>query len=219
MSVLGAAEEFLDSQEDRFAAAVRVSIAGNVMDFGNGIALDSPEGFPEMFRDLVSEGIGSDDTPKLKELVEGSDTVLYAFDNCGESVLDGLLIREIRSMGKRVVGVVRGVPILNDVTLEDTERIGLECDRTVTTGAFAIGFPERISDSGLDEELGNAGVMIAKGMANYESLSEWDPGVPVAFLLRAKCIPVAESLGVPVGTNVVRILPTGNRQPMLPFSR
>lgn len=187
------------------------------MDFGNGIALDSPEGFPGMFRDLVAEGIGSDDTPKLKELVEGSDTVLYAFDNCGESVLDKLLIREIRSMGKRVVGVVRGVPILNDVTLEDAERICLECDRIVTTGAFAIGFPGRISDRGLDEELGNAGVMIAKGMANYESLSEWDPGVPVAFLLRAKCAPVAESLGVPVGTNVVRILPTGNRQPMLPF--
>lgn len=215
--MLPAAERFIDGYGDRFAAAVRVCIVGNIMDFGHGIALDSPEGFPEMFEELLEEGIGSDDTEALKKLVEDSDTVLYAFDNCGESVLDRLLIREIRAMGKRVVGVVRGEPILNDVTREDAERIDVGCDRLVSTGAFAIGFPERISDAGLQEEMGRAGVIIAKGMANYESLSERDPGIPVAFLLRAKCAPIAHSLGVGLNTNVVRVLPAGGRSGMLPF--
>ena len=53
--------------------------------------------------------------------------------------------------------------------------------------------------------MGRAGVLITKGMANYESLSDRKLAVPTVFLLRAKCVPVASSLNVPVGTNVVRV--------------
>lgn len=204
---LKAAEDFICSSSDRFRAAVQVSIVGNIMDFGSGIAIDDPEEFGKVFDSLLAQGIGSDETDRLKALVEASGTVLYAFDNCGEDVLDRFLIREIRSMGKRVVGVVRGRPVLNDVTLEDAVRVGLDqdLDRIVSTGAFAIGFPSEVVDPGFQEELPRAGVMICKGMANYESLSESDMPLPIVFLLRAKCTPVAGSLGVPVGTNVVRI--------------
>ena len=201
------AEEFIAASKDRLKAAVRVSIVGNIMDFGSGIAIDSPAEFGKMFDSLLNQGIGSDETDELVRLIDASDTVLYAFDNCGESQFDKILIREIRSRGKRVVGVVRGKPILNDVSHDDAVRIGLdrELDRIVSTGCFAIGFPEEITDPGLLEEMGKAGVLITKGMANYESLSDRELSIPVAFLLRAKCVPVAASLNVPVGTNVVRI--------------
>ena len=201
------AEAFIDSSDDRFAAAVRVSIIGNIMDFGSGVAIDDPEEFRRMFGSLLAEGIGSDDTAALKRLVESSDTVLYAFDNCGEVMFDKLLIREIKAMGKRVVCVVRGKPILNDVAYEDAVRAGVGevADRIVTTGAFAVGFPPVVCDEGLAEELPRAGVLITKGMANYESLSDMNLNVPVAYLLRAKCAPVSRSLGVPMGTNVVRV--------------
>lgn len=201
------AEEFIDGCTDRFRAAVRVAVVGNIMDFGSGIAIDDPEEFGSVFEDLLAQGIGSDDCDALEDLVQKSDTVLYAFDNCGESQLDKLLIREIRGRGKRVVGVVRGKPVLNDVSLQDALRIGLdrELDRIVSTGEFAVGFPSEVTDEGYREEMPKAGVLIAKGMANYESLSEYRVPCPVAFLLRAKCLPVAESLNVPVGTNVVRI--------------
>ena len=204
---LGRVQDFVDNSEDRFKAAVRVCLIGNIMDFGNGISIDSPEEFGAMFDSLLVQGIGSDQTDELKRLVEESETILYAFDNCGESQFDKILIREIRARGKRVVGVVRGEPILNDVTYTDAVRIGLdkELDRIVSTGDFAIGFPPTLRDGGLAEELNQAGVLITKGMANYESLSERDLGLPIAFLLRAKCEPVAASLNVPVGTNVVRI--------------
>ena len=204
---LGRVQDFVDNSEDRFKAAVRVCLIGNIMDFGNGIAIDSPDEFGAMFDSLLAQGIGSDQSDELKKLVEQSDTVLYAFDNCGESQFDKILIREIRSMGKRVVGVVRGKPILNDVAYEDAIRVGLdkELDRIVSTGEFAIGFPLVLSDEGLIEELGKAGLLITKGMANYESLSDSHLNVPIAFLLRAKCEPVATSLNVPVGTNVVCI--------------
>ena len=48
-------------------------------------------------------------------------------------------------------------------------------------------------------------------MGNYESLSDEPLPVPMAHILRAKCVPVADSIGVPVGTNVVLVREPRNR--------
>ena len=196
---------YVDSAEDRFSAAVRVAVIGNIMDFG--VSLSSPEEFRAVFKKLLDQGIGSDDTARMKELLTDSRSVLYFFDNCGESQFDKLLIREIQRMGVRVVGVVRGERILNDVTMEDAERIGLDkiLDRTVSTGTFAVGAVLSKAKDDLKEELDRADMMICKGMANYESLSDQDAGMPKVFILRTKCGPVARSLGVPENINVVRV--------------
>ena len=196
---------YVDSAEDRFSAAVRVAVIGNIMDFG--VSLSSPEEFRAVFKKLLDQGIGSDDTARMKELLTDSKSVLYFFDNCGESQFDKLLIREIQRMGVRVVGVVRGERILNDVTMEDAERIGLDkiLDRTVSTGTFAVGAVLSKAKDDLKEELDRADMMICKGMANYESLSDQDAGMPKVFILRTKCGPVARSLGVPENFNVVRV--------------
>lgn len=196
---------YVDSAEDRFSAAVRVAVIGNIMDFG--VSLSSPEEFRAVFKKLLDQGIGSDDTARMKELLTDSKSVLYFFDNCGESQFDKLLIREIQRMGVRVVGVVRGERILNDVTIEDAERIGLDkiLDRTVSTGTFAVGAVLSKAKDDLKEELDRADMMICKGMANYESLSDQDAGMPKVFILRTKCGPVARSLGVPENINVVRV--------------
>ena len=192
---------YVDSAEDRFSAAVRVAVIGNIMDFG--VSLSSPEEFRAVFKKLLDQGIGSDDTARMKELLTDSKSVLY----CGESQFDKLLIREIQRMGVRVVGVVRGERILNDVTMEDAERIGLDkiLDRTVSTGTFAVGAVLSKAKDDLKEELDRADMMICKGMANYESLSDQDAGMPKVFILRTKCGPVARSLGVPEKINVVRV--------------
>ena len=196
---------YVDSAEDRFSAAVRVAVIGNIMDFG--VSLSSPEEFRAVFKKLLDQGIGSDDTARMKELLTDSKSVLYFFDNCGESQFDKLLIREIQRMGVRVVGVVRGERILNDVTMEDAERIGLDkiLDRTVSTGTFAVGAVLSKAKDDLKEELDRADMMICKGMANYESLSDQDAGMPKVFILRTKCGPVARSLGVSENINVVRV--------------
>ncbi len=197
--------EYVESSDDRLSAAVRVAVVGNIMDFG--VSLTSPEEFRTVFRGLLEQGIGSDDTEKMRELLSESKSILYFFDNCGESQFDKLLIREIQRMGVRVVGVVRGERILNDVTMEDAERIGLDevLDRVVSTGTFAIGAVLSKAKDDLKEELDRADMMICKGMANYESLSDQDAGMPKVFILRTKCGPVARSLGVPENINVVRV--------------
>lgn len=200
-------EDYVRDSDDPFAAAIRVAVIGNIMDFGTPLAISSPEQFESRFSDMLAQGIGSDDTARFRELLKGCESILYFFDNCGESQFDKLLIRQIRSMGVRVVGVVRGAPILNDVTYEDAVRIGLdkELDRIVTTGGFMVGAVLAKADSDLKEELGKADMIIAKGMANYESLSDQDAGMPKVHLLRTKCSAVARSLNVPEDINVVRV--------------
>jgi uncharacterized protein with ATP-grasp and redox domains len=48
-------------------------------------------------------------------------------------------------------------------------------------------------------------LVIAKGMANYESLSEYTGLPPVAFLMAVKCVPIAEEIGVPRGSKVAML--------------
>jgi damage-control phosphatase, subfamily I len=47
--------------------------------------------------------------------------------------------------------------------------------------------------------------VIAKGMGNYETIPEISWAPPTAFLLKAKCGPVADDLGVHLGDNVLVI--------------
>ena len=198
--------QYVNDSDDSFAAAIRVAVIGNIMDFGVGLAIERPEQFRDRFQSLLDQGIGADDTERLRAKLKQSKSILYFFDNCGESQFDKLLIREIQKMGVRVVGVVRGQAILNDVTKEDAERIGLDriLDRVVSTGVFAIGADLSKAGGDLKEELGRADLILAKGMANYESLSDQDAGIPKVFILRTKCEPVAKSLCVPADINVVR---------------
>ena len=104
--------EYVENSDDSFAAAIRVAVIGNIMDFGVGLAIERPEQFRDRFQSLLDQGIGADDTEKLRNKLKESRSILYFFDNCGESQFDKLLIKEIQKMGVRVVGVVRGEAIL-----------------------------------------------------------------------------------------------------------
>jgi len=128
-------------------------------------------------------------------------------DNCGEVVLDRLVLRELRSMGLHVTLVVKGEPILTDVTKADMEGLGIEelVDEVVETPGFAIGLDIDSLDGPLGDLLRGADLVIAKGMANYELLSETDIS-PIAYLLRTKCRPVADSMGLAKDINVVQLV-------------
>jgi uncharacterized protein with ATP-grasp and redox domains len=70
---------------------------------------------------------------------------------------------------------------------------------TTTGGGSEIGVPLDRIPTDLAEAIARADLVIAKGMANYESLSEYGDLPPVAFLLAAKCRPIASRLGIGVG--------------------
>jgi len=201
------AQRYVDESEDKLRACLMVAVIGNIMDFGSTGGIDTPEQFEPLFQKLIDQGLGRDDSDRIREILDRPGTVVYMFDNCGESQLDKILIRYLRSRGKRVVGMVRGEPILNDVTEEDAVRSGLdkEVDRLLTTGTFYVGIDWSNVPPELMREIEGSDMIIAKGMGNFESLSDEDLPVPIAHVMRTKCVPVADSVGVPLNQNIVYV--------------
>jgi hypothetical protein len=184
-----------------FREYVLASVIGNTFDYGvKGHTVE--ENFSVFFRREFARGLYLDDTEKIAPLCS---RVVYLSDNCGEIVLDRLLIEYLRSQGSHVTLAVKEAPILNDATLMDARELGLDkrVDLLTTTGGGAeIGISmENIPDD-LRNAISRCTIIIAKGMGNFESLSEIDNLPPVAYLMAAKCKPVADEVGVPVGSKI-----------------
>lgn len=208
LAVLDKARALMEAAPDRLEAACLAAIIGNVMDFGIDVGMEGPEALLDRFDALWAEGIQVNEVAALRHLIKRSKKVLYLMDNCGEVVLDRLLVEEIRKLGPEVVGIYKGEPILTDATAADMAVAGLDrsFDRLLSTGMFAVGIDMARASSELQMEMDSADLIISKGMANFESLSD-EPYRPVAFLLRTKCRPVAQAIGAAEGQNVVRVWP------------
>ena len=142
---------------------------------------------------------------------DGGGEILYLADNAGEIVFDILLVRLLRELGNRVTLAVKSIPVLNDATLEDVDAsgIGKYVDRVETVGD-TVGFIWSEAPPHLRELFKDASLVVAKGMGNYEALTELkgrNLNRKILFLLKAKCNPVARSIGVKRG-NLVALLET-----------
>jgi len=190
-------------EKDSFRRAVLVSIVGNSFDFGVlGFDADKEIG-KEMIFKQIHHGLDVDDSDKIRSML---DNVVYLADNCGEIVFDTLLFDEIKKLGGRITLVVRGAPILNDVTMKELKVLGIDkkVDRVLTTGSNAIGICLKEAPPELVEALRDASLIISKGMANYETMSEYD-FKPIAYLLKTKCESVAEAMGLKRNMSVARV--------------
>ena len=106
-----------------------------------------------------------------------------------------------------VTGVVKGESIITDATWEDLAASGADkaLSACLTTGAFAIGVDLEKAPRELLEAFSRADLVLAKGMANFEALS--DSGIrPMAHLLRSKCLPVSKAIGARKDRNVIKVL-------------
>ena len=191
---------------DNLRTAVLLSIVGNVLDFGIEGGLSDPASLEEAFEDLVGQGLGRDDSDRMAALLVPGTNVAYLTDNCGEIVFDQILLEELRGMGCRVTLVVKGDPILTDATRADVEELGLEdkVDKVMDTGPLAVGVDLTTVPIGTREAIEGADIVISKGMANLESLSDTDIR-PIAYLLRTKCDPVAGTVGEAKDINVAKL--------------
>jgi uncharacterized protein with ATP-grasp and redox domains len=181
---------------DPLGAAVRLSIAGNIIDF----APDRKYDLWDTVERVLVQPFAIDDRATFRERLAEADGMLYLADNAGETVFDRVLIEVL---DVPVIYVVKGGPILNDATREDALTAGVaQVAEIVSTGSDAPGtILDRCSEE-FQRLYGEAKLVIAKGQANYETLSE-ESG-KMFFLLQTKCQVIARDLGVPVGSIVLR---------------
>jgi uncharacterized protein with ATP-grasp and redox domains len=184
---------------DPFATAVRLAIAGNVIDFGSRSSLSDSE-IHEAIEDAMNDPLDPGALADLRQGVEQARDILYLADNAGELVFDRLLIEDMP--GDRVTLVVRGGPVINDATREDAEAVGLSSLVTVMdNGSDVPGTILEACSQSFQERFEASDLIIAKGQGNYETLNGGDANL--FFLLKVKCPVIARDIGCNLGQTLV----------------
>ena len=173
--------------EDALLTALLVSMTGNYIDSGTVANINKDTLYDIMF-DFKKLNCDICAYEQIKHKIEQSNKIVILHDNCGEVVLDKLLIRYIKSIypEKDIVSVVRGGNVLNDVTMIEAEQIGLgEYSRVISSGVAIAGTElDWVSDEALNE-IKSADFIISKGQGNFETLCGC--GLPIAYLFLCKC--------------------------------
>jgi len=187
--------------DNRLRRAVQLAIAGNIMDFAALASFD----VEATIRKVESKSFAVDDFGTLeRELTRAHSLLLFA-DNAGEIVFDKLLIETILAQWPlRVSVVVKSGPLVNDATLRDVPEVGLDEMPEIEILAVSNGDNHCYPDYQSPEIAGWIGahdVVISKGQANYEALSEYEG---IVYMLMVKCALIAGDIGANVGDIVLQ---------------
>ncbi len=191
-------KQLINNSPNKLLTAIRIAIAGNVIDLGVGKEFNILEDVEK----ILVQKFAIFDFEKFKFQLKKAESILYLGDNAGESVFDRILIEE---MGKPVTYIVREVPVINDVTIEDAISSGLNnVAEIISSGSSAPGTILDLCNDAFLENFNNADMIISKGQGNYEGLSNVDRSV--CFLLKAKCQVIANNLQVKENDIVLKLI-------------
>lgn len=135
----------------------------------------------------------------LKNDLASAAGLCYLHDNCGEVVLDKILIRAIKQLYPKlsIASVVRGFPIINDVTEYDAREVGLtEVCRVIGNGSDVPGTYLKEISPEVKELLDSADVIISKGLGNLETL--YGEGYKIYYAFTCKCEHISWQFGYPL---------------------
>ncbi len=214
-------EDFVTQVKDlkpRFRRACMAASLGNIIEYGVAGHEIPWDNMSELISQVERE-LAIDHIDQLYQRAKKSKNALYLTDNAGEVVFDRLLVNTLIELGTKVTVAVKGAPVLNDAMLTDANAAGLvDITEVITTGGGSVGvLPPWCSQEFLDH-FKTTDLVIAKGMGHHETLPEFSLPAPTAHLLRTKCEPIARSLGVAKGRNVVKML-VNHQGPLGPLKK
>ena len=191
---------------DPLRVALGYAMTGNFIDFGAMDAVDE-----DKLRALLTSApdrIPADSPAylSLKEKLATASSLTLLTDNCGEVVMDKLLVMTLRRLypDLAVTVLFRGAPVLNDVTLEDARQVGFDTVEGVTVlsnGDRLAGTALRRISPEAYAAVTEADLIISKGQGNLETLQGC--GLPIYYVFLCKCKLFADRFGVPVYTGML----------------
>ena len=195
-------EQKLAVSRNPLKLALQYAMAGNYIDFGTMKSVDEPAVMETL---LNAKNIEINDMlyECFKNEISEAKSIVYLIDNCGEIVLDKLLIKQILKFNNnvKITAVVRGKPVLNDCTLEDAKYVGL--DKIVEVIDNGTGIAGTVLSKITPQTLNaieNADIIISKGQGNFETLHHCGKNIYYMFL--CKCKMFAERFGVDTFTGM-----------------
>jgi uncharacterized protein with ATP-grasp and redox domains len=188
-------EKKIDQAQNSFQLAVRYAIVGNIIDF-NPIHNTLLQDIFDCFEKMEQSELAIDDSNALIQDILNAKVLLYLGDNCGEICMDKLFLKKIKELNPniKIFFGVRGEPVVNDSIAQDAYNVGIdEYAEIIDNGDGSLGTVLSRTSSKFKEIYKSADVVIAKGQANYECLSEENKNI--YFLLMTKCDVIANDIG------------------------
>lgn len=187
----------LSKSDNPFQLALRLSIAGNIIDFGADHNFD----VNKTIEKVINNKFALDHSDELTKSVKNAKSILYLGDNAGEIVFDRLFIETVAH--QNVIFAVKGGPILNDVLMEDALETQMDDFAKIISNGYDA--PSTVLDKSSEEfqkQFKNADLIISKGQGNLEGLIHLDDP-RIFYLLMVKCDVIAKTIGVEKGDFVV----------------
>jgi hypothetical protein len=200
MSMYPFLKEKVKNSKDRLLTAVRIAIAGNVIDFGAQLEFE----LDKDVNDVLYKDFAVFDYDAFRESLKNNREVLYLGDNTGETVFDRILIEEILEIyGSEIQYAVKESPIINDATREDAVFAGIDKHaEIISTGCNSPGIVLEYCTKGFMDIYNSSGLIISKGQGNFETLNAEKR--PIFFLFKIKCDVVAAFAGLPNGSILLK---------------
>ena len=151
---------------------IKYASVGNYIDF-SAVENVNEDTFTTLLERVNTEHISEKEFACFQRDLEQAETLVYLTDNCGEIVLDKILIQFIQELYPqiKITVIVRGKSILNDATMEDAKEIGLtKLVRCIGNGTGAPGTVFKNLSDDAKQALTDADVIISKGQGNFESM-------------------------------------------------
>lgn len=193
----------IEQSTDPLTALLKTAVVGNVIDLAAEVTFDLHDAIASIF----DTPFAHDDSDKLRLSLRNAKTLLYIGDNAGEHLFDALTIETLKKLypGLNITYMVRGNPIINDVTMAEAKEAHM--DQLCTLMDSGVNTPGFEYERATDEAkvlFDAADVIIAKGMGNYECMSP-QRRKKICFLLKIKCSVVSRSLGHEIGSIICKL--------------
>jgi len=176
----------VEASDDRLLTALKLSRIGNYIDFG-ALAAVEEETLSDLIKRAPNDEIDGATYERFVKDLGNASKMIFIPDNCGEIVFDKILLRVIREEYPELelTALVRGRPVLNDVTEEDALYVGIDkiCPVMSNGSGIAGNFIPDLSDE-VVSFLRSADLIVAKGQGNFETMFGCDLNIYYVFLCK-----------------------------------
>ena len=179
--------EKVRSAADALYAALQFAVLGNYLDFGALQGQVSFEALDAMLDQALELDLDKDVFARFCRDLESGKKLLYLTDNAGEIGFDRVFAEEIAARYPHldITFCVRGGIALNDATREDAAAVGIPF-KVIDNGNRIPGTQLDQLSAEAKEALETADVILAKGMANVETMFGCGHNVYYAFLVKCQ---------------------------------
>ena len=188
-----------ENAEDPVLAGLQLAILGNYMDFAALQDQVSFEKLDQMLRDALNMQLDMAVYESLRQDLQKGRKLLYLTDNAGEIGMDRIFAQQIHKAYPHleITFCVRGGLTVNDATREDAAFVGIPFP-VIDNGNLVSGTQLDQLSPEAKEAMDTADVIIAKGMANTETL--YGSGYPIYYAFLVKCVRFVEEFKKPLMT-------------------